>query len=190
MKATPFLIGGLILSAILIVVLFLKLRDVENRLGSAGEPTGAGIAALQESLKSIKAELAAAKELAPGLGEYMTTIQLHAAKLWFAAKANNWELAAYELHELEETMDTVKKLNAEKNGVKISNVMDAVLKTQIAQLEDTIKAKNQSQFLKSYDETLSACNGCHTESGHRFLQIIRPTAPPVTNQKWEPSAKR
>ena len=60
------------------------------------------------------------KELAPGLGEYMTTIQLHAGKLWFAAKAANWDLAIYELHELEETMEVVKKLNAEKNGVKIS----------------------------------------------------------------------
>jgi hypothetical protein len=27
----------------------------------------------------------------PGLGEYMLTIQLHAAKLWFADKAYNWK---------------------------------------------------------------------------------------------------
>jgi hypothetical protein len=137
----------------------------------------------------VQAELALAKELAPGLGEYMTTIQLHAGKLWFAAKASNWELAAYEVHELEETMEAVKKLNVEKNGVKISNVMDAVLQTQIAQLEESIKRKNQTDFQKSYDETLSACNGCHTEAGYKFIQIVRPTAPPVTNQKWEMSAK-
>jgi uncharacterized small protein (DUF1192 family) len=97
-----------------------------------GEPNGGGITALQESLKRVQAELAAGKELGPGLGEYMTTIQLHTAKLWFAAKASNWELAVYELHELEETMEAVKKLNVEKNGVKIANVMDAVLQTQIA----------------------------------------------------------
>ena len=84
-------------------------------------------------------------------------------------------------------MESVKKLNVEKNGVKISNVMDAVLKTQIAQLEESIKRKNQTEFQKSYDETLSACNGCHRESGHRYIQIIRPTAPPVTNQRWEMS---
>jgi len=119
----------------------------------------------------------------------MTTIQLHAGKLWFAAKANNWELAAYELHELEETMEAVKKLNVEKNGVKISNVMDAVLQTQIVQLEESIKQKNQTEFQKNYDETLSACNGCHTESGHKFIEIIRPSAPPVTNQKWQMSTK-
>lgn len=184
MKSTAFLSGGLIIGGILIVVLFFKVLTLENRVRSFGEPNG--VAALQESLKRLQAELAIAKELAPGLGEYMTTIQLHAGKLWFAAKASNWELAAYEIHELEETMEAVKKLNVEKNGVKISNVMDAVLQTQIAQVEKSIKQKNQTEFQKSYDETLSACNGCHTESGHKFIQIVRPTAPPVTNQKWEP----
>jgi hypothetical protein len=91
----------------------------------------------------------------------MTTIQLHAGKLWFAAKASNWELAAYELDELEETMEAVKKLNVEKNGVKISGVMDAVLQTQIAQLEGSIKRRNPAEFQNAYDATLSACNGPH-----------------------------
>jgi hypothetical protein len=86
-------------------------------------------------------------------------------------------------------MEAVKKLNVEKNGVKISNVLDAVLQTQIAQLEKSIKQKNQTEFQNAYDETLSACNGCHTESGHKFIQIVRPSGPPVTNQKWEVSAK-
>ena len=32
----------------------------------------------------------------PGLGEFMTATQLRHAKLWFAGKDNNWDLAAYE----------------------------------------------------------------------------------------------
>ena len=189
MKSTAYLLGGLLICGILIVVLFFRVLNLENRVRSFGEPNGARIAPIQESLKRVQADLATPKELAPGLGEYMTTIQLHAGKLWFAAKVGNWELAAYELHELEETMEAVKKLNVEKNGVKISNVMDAVRQTQIAQLQKSIKQKNQTEFQNAYDETLSACNGCHTESGHMFIQIIRPSAPPVTNQKWELSAK-
>jgi hypothetical protein len=189
MKSMGYLWGGLIICATLIVILFLRVLDLESRLRSVSEPTGSGIAGLQASLKSVQTDLASAKELAPGLGEYMTTIQLHAAKLWFAAKASNWRLAEYELHELEETMEAVKKLNVEKNGVKISNVMDGVLQTQIAQLEESVKQKNPAAFQKFYDETLSACNGCHTESRHPFIQIIRPIAPPVTNQKWEPLTK-
>jgi hypothetical protein len=94
----------------------------------------------------VQAELAAAKELAPGMGEYMTTIQLHAGKLWFAARAANWGLAAYELHEIEEMMEIVMKLNVEKNGVKISNVMDAVLKTQVAQWRDRSRRKITAIF--------------------------------------------
>jgi len=186
-KSTIYVSGALIVCVILILVLFFRVLSLENRVQGFGGPNDGGITALKESLKRTQAELAAARDLAPGLGEYMTTIQLHAGKLWFAAKAGNWELAAYEIHELEETMETVKKLNVEKNGVKISGVMDGVLKAQIAQLEESIKRKSQAEFQKSYDETLSACNGCHTESGHRYIKIIRPTAPPVTNQKWEMS---
>jgi len=114
----------------------------------------------------------------------MTTIQLHAGKLWFAALAANWDLAKYELDELKETMEAAKRLNEEKNGVKISNVLDSVLQTQVAELEKTLESKSQTEFKKSYDETLSACNGCHTEAGYKFIHIVRPTAPPVTNQKW------
>jgi hypothetical protein len=132
----------------------------------------------------VQADVKILKDLAPGLGEYMTTIQLHAGKLWFAAKATNWDLAQYELDELKETMEAAKGLNAEKNGIKISNVLDSVLQTQIAELDKSVKSKKQTDFQKSYDETLSACNGCHTEAGYKFIRIIRPSAPPVTNQQW------
>ena len=33
----------------------------------------------------------------PGLGDFMGQIQMRHAKLWFAGKAKNWQLAAYEL---------------------------------------------------------------------------------------------
>ena len=81
-------------------------------------------------------------------------------------------------------MEAAKALNAEKNGVKISNVLDSVLQTQVAQLAESVKRKSSGEFQKSYDEMLSACNGCHTEAGYKFIHIIRPSAPPVTNQQW------
>jgi hypothetical protein len=36
---------------------------------------------------------------APGLGEFMTATQLRHAKLWFAGRAKNWDLAGYEIDE-------------------------------------------------------------------------------------------
>lgn len=120
----------------------------------------------------------------------MTTMQLHMGKLWFAAQASNSELAAYELDELKEAMEGAKSLHEVKNGVNVSNILDSVLQTQIAQLSQSIKAKNRNDFQRAYDETLSACNGCHEESGRNFIHIIRPTIPPASNQRWEMTATK
>jgi hypothetical protein len=184
-----YLWGIVALSVVVFLFLIVRLVSIGNELQEIRDKNSRELAAIQESLKHAQADLASAKEAVPGLGEYMTTIQLHAGKLWFAAKAQNWELAGYELDELKETMEAAKALNAEKNGVKISGVLDSVLQTQVAQLAESIKRKRPAEFQKLYDETLSACNGCHTEAGYKFIHIVRPNVPPVTNQRWELAPK-
>ncbi len=149
----------------------------------------AAVGALYFKLHKLEAKAAALKDAAPGLGDYMTTIQLHTGKLWFAAKAANWELAAYEVGEMKETMEAAQILGEEKNGVKISPLLDSVLKTQVAALDEAVQSGSAPKFQKSYDETLAACNSCHTEAGFRFIRVVRPASPPVTNQLWEPAAK-
>ena len=189
MKYAAYLWGGIIFCVVLVIVLLLRVFSLESQIRSLSEGNSAALTTFQDSIKRVQAELATVKEMAPGLGEYMTTIQLHAGKLWFAAKAANWELAEYELDELKETMEAAKGLNAEKNGVKISDVLDSVLQTQVAALDKSIKSKSQTKFQSSYDETLSACNGCHESAGYKFIHIVRPSAPPVTNQRWEIGSK-
>ena len=157
MKCAAYLWNAVTICVVLIVVLLIWINRLDSRMRSLGDPNSGVLTALQDSLKRVQADLTSAKELAPGLGEYMTTIKLHAGKLWFAAKASNWELAAYELDELKETMEAAKALNAEKNGVKISNVLDSVLQTQVAQLAESIKRKSPAEFQKSYDKTLPPC---------------------------------
>src|SRR5262245_16936083 len=190
MKYTAYLWGVPIICAVLVVGFLLRVIGSGSDVRSLYEANAVGLAKLQATLNGVEAELATEKNSMPGLGDYMTTIQLHVGKLWFAAKASNWELAKYELDELKETMEAAEALNAEKNGVKISGVLDSVLQTQVAQLAESINRKNPAEFQKSYDENLSACNGCHTEAGYRFIHIIRPSAPPVTNQRWELEQKR
>jgi len=189
MKYTAYLWGIVVLSVIVFLFLIVRVTSLGNEVQAIRDKNNREIAALQDSLKHTQAELVTAKESLPGLGEYMSTIQLHTGKLWFAVKASNWELANYELDELKETMEAAKALNTEKNGVKISSVLDSVLQTQVAQLAESMKRKSPAEFQKSYDETLSACNGCHTEAGYKFIHIVRPNAPPVTNQKWETGSK-
>ena len=46
----------------------------------------------------------------PGLGELMSIIQLHHAKLWFAGTNENWELASFEMDEIREQLAAAKEL--------------------------------------------------------------------------------
>src|SRR5690242_16292863 len=104
MKHLAYLWTALTVCVILIIILFLRLLSLEGRVQNLTARSGDELPATQDSIKRLQTDMKAAKETAPGLGEYMTTIQLHAGKLWFAVKAANWNLGQYELDELKETM--------------------------------------------------------------------------------------
>lgn len=143
------------------------------------------VALLQDSLKDVQQQLDQLRQQAPGLGDYMTTIQLHASKLWFAIGASNWDLASYELDKMSETMDEARTLHVFKNGLDISGVLQSIQETQIPLMRQAIVSKTSSTFTPAYGETLDACNSCHRSAGYGFISIIPPTAPPVTNQRWD-----
>jgi hypothetical protein len=143
------------------------------------------VESLRDSLMDVQQQLDQFKQQAPGLGEYMTTIQLHASKLWFAVGASNWDLALYEIDEMSETMDQARALHVFKNGLDISGVLQSVQETQIPLMRQAIASKSSSTFTSAYGETLDACNGCHRSAGYGFISIMPPTAPPVTSQRWD-----
>ncbi len=174
----------------MIALLLLSVMVFSSKLASAGDGSQPQdlktvVALLQDSLKDIQQQLDQLKQQAPGLGEYMTTIQLHAAKLWFAVGASNWDLALYELDEMSETMDGARALHAFKNGLDISGVLQSVQETQIPLMRQAIISRASPTFTSAYGETLDACNSCHRSAGYGFISIMPPTAPPVTNQRWD-----
>ncbi len=152
---------------------------------SQAQDLKAVVASLQDSIRDIQQQLDQLKAQAPGLGEYMSTIQLHAAKLWFAVEASNWELASYEVGEMSETMDGARALHVFKNGLDVSGVLQSVQETQIPLMRQAIESNKRASFSDAYGQTLDACNGCHKSAGYGFISITTPTAPPVTNQRWD-----
>jgi hypothetical protein len=114
LKYSGYLAAALGVCAIVVVFLLIKTWILGGELQAANERHDRAAADLQRSANRAEAELANQRETRPGLGEYMTPIQLHAAKLWFAAKVANWEFAEYELDELKETIEGAQTLNAEK----------------------------------------------------------------------------
>jgi hypothetical protein len=173
-----------------LALLFLGIVLFSSDIASAGNDSQpqdlkAMVSMLQDSLKDLQQQLDQLKLQAPGLGEYMTTIQLHASKLWFAAGASNWDLASYELDELSETMDGARSLHAFRNGLDIAGVLQSLQETQLVMMRQAVAAKSGAAFSSAYSQTLDACNGCHRSAGYGFISIMTPTAPPVTNQRWD-----
>jgi len=64
-------------------------------------------ALLQKQIDSLQHKLDNVYK--PGLGEFMLGIQTHHDKLWFAGQYKNWELATFELDEINETLQNIHK---------------------------------------------------------------------------------
>lgn len=179
--------GYTILSLLVIAVVFLFVRmsTLSKDSSEANERLETIINDVDGSLQIFSHKLDSLRILMPGLGEYMTTMQLHMAKLWSAVRANNWGLAGYELSELEETIEVVEGLHMFKDSVNVSSVLQSVRQSQMQLLGVSIKNKNPHSFSSAYEETLAACNGCHRAAGYGFIHIITPTREPVANQQWK-----
>ena len=184
MKKNSVIVAAVAL--LLFIIMFFSSKNASAGDDSSPQDLKSVVASLRDSLKDVQQQLDQLKQQAPGLGEYMTTIQLHAAKLWFAVGASNWDLASYELDEMSETMDAARALHVFKNGLDISGVLQSLQETQIPLMRQAIASKTSSTFTSAYGETLDACNGCHRSAGYGFISIMPPTAPPVTNQRWNP----
>lgn len=122
----------------------------------------------------------------PGLGEFMTSTQLRHAKLWFAGKQNNWDLAAYEIDEIKEGLDDAARLHPNFDGVPVAEMIKTIIDPRIEELEKAVRAKSSAKFSAAFDELTSGCNSCHAAANKPFIRIQRPTESPLTNQNFAP----
>jgi hypothetical protein len=122
---------------------------------------------------------------APGVGEYMLALQTRHIKLWFAGLSKNWELANYEIDELEEGIEDLVKFHPIYNKeVPLENVIEKYLDKPLKNLRTAIDKKNNTEFNKSFDSLTKGCNACHVEENHSFIVIQRPSTNPFSNQKF------
>lgn len=116
----------------------------------------------------------------------MNVILIEHNKLWFAAKARNWELAGYELGEIKEVMGDVQDLVPTFKNLPLNQMLDAVVTKEIVDLEKAVEAKDFKKFAANYDKLNAACNACHQGTENGFVAIQRPTTPAFTNQNYQP----
>src|ERR1700733_5589312 len=78
----------------------------------------------------------------PGLGEFMTATQLRHAKLWFAGRESNWDLAAYEIDEIKEGLEEARRLYPTSDGIPVAEMMKTIIDPRIVELEKAVGAKS------------------------------------------------
>lgn len=178
------LIGALILAFILIGVSFMQI----NRLERANSELKKTIAQMPATANETKAESNGDEEEEEvEVALYMTHIQRHMNKLYFAGKAGNWDLAGFYVHEVEEMLESLEKHNVvEDDGISLSPLLKAMGLGPLELLEAEVKKKNRDGFEKLYTNQVQQCNACHTASKYPFIKIAVPTSPAFTNQIYTP----
>ncbi|WP_312017887.1 hypothetical protein [Bradyrhizobium japonicum] len=123
-----------------------------------------------------------AKQDAPRLIEIMNAAQVQHLKLWFAGKSKNWDLAAFELRQL---TDSLAQAAIFYPGIPVSNV--TTMKEPLLSVADAISAGDSRRFAGSMRALTDGCNACHTSMERGFIAIGVPTdQPPPANQIFAP----
>jgi hypothetical protein len=125
------------------------------------------------------------EQYVPRLGDIMNAVQTRHIKLWLAGKAQNWELAAYELRQLKAGLLEAAVLY---EGIPVSNVTTVTKPVQ--SISDAIDAKDSKRFTKAVGELTDSCNSCHQTMQRGFVVIQMPTTSPFSDQSFAPPQKK
>jgi hypothetical protein len=136
--------------------------------------------ALAQDLKSPSAD-----QYLPRLGDIMGTAQTRHLKLFLAGRAQNWELAAFELRQLKASLVEAAVLYS---GIPVTNV--TTLEPSLQALSDAIDAKDGRRFRKGMGELTDGCNACHRSMTRSFVLIKVPSdQQPFPNQQFAPAGR-
>jgi hypothetical protein len=140
--------------------------------------------ALLASIATITACEAPSRD--PGLHAMMHDLGIRHASLWFAGDAANWELADYMAHELEEVVERIEDVHPTYDDVPVATMIREMTHPRIEEIEAALDAQDPAAFTTAFDALTQACNQCHAAADRAAIVIQRPTAPPLTNLRYEP----
>lgn len=135
-----------------------------------------------ETIRDPETPKAEMSHYLPGLGDYMLKMQMRHSKLWFAGINENWELADFQLHEIEEILEDIEKLKIEEDEAKLLPMILAPLDS----VDAAVDAKDLSKFRSSYENLTATCNSCHVASNHPYNVVKIPDTPMFRNQEFSP----
>lgn len=145
---------------------------------------------VQLESKALKVQMDSITQSSEGehyeLAEVMGRMQTHFGKLWFAGKAENWPLAQFYTHEIEESLEELVEANVIDEGMEISKLAGIMTKQPFMQLETAVEKELLPGFEGAYKRMMITCNQCHQTTKHSFIKVAIPSTPSVSNQQYKP----
>lgn len=120
----------------------------------------------------------------PGLHALMIDLAFRHASLWFAGEAENWPLAGYMVHELEELLEDIEAWHPVYRDIPVAQLLGEMTMPQVEALEGAVADGDGAAFADAYDRLTAACNACHAASDRGYVVMQRPTAPPLANLRY------
>ena len=117
---------------------------------------------------------------------YMADLQRYAEKLYHAGANENWELAHFYSHELEEAAEAIERGGYVEEDQPLAPLVERWLVPAVARTETAAESNDRAAFDAAYTELVAACNTCHTATEHAFVRITVPDANSFTNQDFTP----
>ncbi|MBS1614856.1 MAG: hypothetical protein JST06_01915 [Bacteroidetes bacterium] len=134
---------------------------------------------LQRRMDSLESRLA--NTYKPGFGEFMSEIQAHHSKLWFAGQNENWKLADFEVHEIMESFEDIQKFETERKESRMIEMIDPVLDS----VYRAIQQKNPALFKRNFYLLTNTCNDCHRATDFEFNVVQVPDKESFSNQDFK-----
>ncbi len=121
------------------------------------------------------------------LAHLMAYMERYAEKLHLAGTPENWPLAAFYAHEVEETLDEVVAGGYVEEGVELAAFAEATFLPALARVEGAVESESAVAFRAAYAGLIDACNACHAATGHGFVQVVVPDGSgPYPGQRFAP----
>jgi hypothetical protein len=111
-------------------------------------------------------QLANVVKLVPGAAHWMIEMGERYQNLYWAARQEKWEFAAYQAEEIEKLVETLmlaRPGRAASAGIFLGEVFPA--------LHEVIAAKQWGSFETAFRKLNAACMACHVREDHAFVQI-------------------
>lgn len=173
----------MIISLLFISLTLLEMKNLYILFGmlfllTACTKTGKAEQDLQAQIDSLQVQLDNAYH--HGFGDFMGSIQNHHNKLWFAGINENWELATFEMHELEELFSDIKTTYPDREETQPMPMIEPGIEA----VKSAIQQRSMEEFKEGYTTLTNGCNKCHQTTKYDFIKITTPTIPSFSNQDF------